>query len=153
MIRGLHGADEGAGLFFEPAYTDNMAMVTPVAPQYLSKMKMTSGIYHGDFLSRTKTTLEFISQILKDESVFLGTEREGCRCFIGDYSRLTNDLGRLRLTGRNLKTLAHRVAASYANRLNELRNKTPPPFPESIFQWEEIQRHPAVRMYFNHEGY
>lgn len=54
------GGPDRTGLLFEPAYIDNAAMVTPVDPATLARMKVTRGDRAADFQTRVETTLAFL---------------------------------------------------------------------------------------------
>jgi hypothetical protein len=54
-------------LRFEPAYVDNVALVTPVDPKYLPRMARTRGDRADDFTRRVGTTLAFIEFVRECE--------------------------------------------------------------------------------------
>ncbi len=57
-------------LRFEPAYVDNVAMVTPVDPKYLNRMFKTRGDRPDDFQRRVGTTLAFLEFVRDCEEQF-----------------------------------------------------------------------------------
>jgi hypothetical protein len=57
-------------LRFDPAYVDNVALVTPVDPKYLPRMAKTRGDRADDFTRRVGTTLTFIEFIRECEDQF-----------------------------------------------------------------------------------
>jgi hypothetical protein len=61
---------EYLGLRFEPAYVDNVAMVTPVDPKYLPRMARTRGDRADDFPRRVGTTLAFLEFLRACEDQF-----------------------------------------------------------------------------------
>jgi hypothetical protein len=61
---------EYLALRFEPAYVDNVAMVTPVDPKYLSRMSKTRGDRPDDFTRRVGTTLAFLEFVRECEDQF-----------------------------------------------------------------------------------
>lgn len=54
-------------LLTDSAYTDNMAIVTPVDTEFHRDMKPTVSFNRDEFKSRVKNTLAFLRQIQKDE--------------------------------------------------------------------------------------
>ncbi|MDR3633065.1 MAG: hypothetical protein P4L84_04460 [Isosphaeraceae bacterium] len=70
------------GLIWEPAYVDNIAMVTPVDSTTLIGMKKTRGDRTEDFTARVETTLAFLR--------FL----RGCEDSFRDPSQLMADINR-----------------------------------------------------------
>ena len=61
---------EYLALRFEPAYVDNVAMVTPVDPKYLHRMSRTRGDRAEDFTRRVATTLAFLEFLRDCEDAF-----------------------------------------------------------------------------------
>jgi hypothetical protein len=61
---------EYLALRFEPAYVDNVAMVTPVDPKYLPRMSRTRGDRADDFQRRVGTTLAFLEFLRDCEDAF-----------------------------------------------------------------------------------
>ena len=61
---------EYLALRFEPAYVDNVAMVTPVDPKYLNRMFRTRGDRPDDFTRRVGTTLAFLEFVRECEDQF-----------------------------------------------------------------------------------
>src|SRR5262249_15666132 len=61
---------EYLALRFEPAYVDNVAMVTPVAAKYLPSMSKTRGDRAEDFPRRVATTLAFLEFVRGCEDAF-----------------------------------------------------------------------------------
>jgi hypothetical protein len=61
---------EYLALRFEPAYVDNVAMVTPVEPKFLSRMARTRGDRAEDFPRRVGTTLAFLDFVRECEDQF-----------------------------------------------------------------------------------
>jgi hypothetical protein len=61
---------EYLALRFEPAYVDNVAMVTPVDPKYLNRMFKTRGDRPDDFIRRVGTTLAFLEFVRECEDQF-----------------------------------------------------------------------------------
>ena len=61
---------EYLALRFEPAYVDNVAMVTPVDPKYLDRMSRTRGDRPDDFTRRVGTTLAFLEFVRECEDQF-----------------------------------------------------------------------------------
>jgi hypothetical protein len=61
---------EYLALRFEPAYVDNVAMVTPVDPKYLDRMSKTRGDRPDDFIRRVATTLAFLEFVRECEDQF-----------------------------------------------------------------------------------
>jgi hypothetical protein len=57
-------------LRFEPAYVDNVAMVTPVDPRYLHRMSRTRGDRAEDFTRRVGTTIAFLEFLRDSEDAF-----------------------------------------------------------------------------------
>jgi hypothetical protein len=68
----IHGdvVQEYLALRFEPAYVDNVAMVTPVDPRLLPRMSRTRGDRAEDFTRRVATTLAFLEFIRECEDAF-----------------------------------------------------------------------------------
>lgn len=66
---------EYLALRFEPAYVDNVAMVTPVDPKYLPRMCRTRGDRAEDFTRRVATTLAFLEFIRECEDAFRDPRR------------------------------------------------------------------------------
>jgi hypothetical protein len=58
------------GLIWEPAYVDNIAVVTPVDPSLLSNMRKTHGDRTEDFTTRVETTLCFLRFLRSCEESF-----------------------------------------------------------------------------------
>jgi hypothetical protein len=58
------------GLIWEPAYVDNVAVVTPVDPAFLGTMKKTRGDRAEDFTARVETTLSFLRFLRTCEDAF-----------------------------------------------------------------------------------
>ena len=61
---------EYLSLRFEPAYVDNVAMITPVDPKYLNRMFKTRGDRPDDFVRRVGTTLAFLEFVRECEDQF-----------------------------------------------------------------------------------
>ena len=61
---------EYLALRFEPAYVDNVAMVTPVDPKYLRGCRRTRGDRAEDFTARVATTLAFLEFVRECEDQF-----------------------------------------------------------------------------------
>jgi hypothetical protein len=61
---------EYLALRFEPAYVDNVAMVTPVSAKYLPLMSKTRGDRAEDFPRRVATTLAFLEFVRDCEDAF-----------------------------------------------------------------------------------
>ena len=106
--------DEYLQLLAEPAYVDNIAMVTPVDPAYLPAMRPTRGDRPDDFTARVETTLNFL-RFLRD-----------CEVQFRDPSRLRAGLDparfREKLEAARLPCLWRRIALRYRGRLEGLRH-------------------------------
>jgi hypothetical protein len=61
---------EYLALRFEPAYVDNVAMITPVDRNYLSRMSRTRGDRAEDFTRRVVTTTAFLEFLRECEDTF-----------------------------------------------------------------------------------
>ena len=61
---------EYLALRFEPAYVNNVAMVTPVARKYLPLMSKTRGDRAEDFPRRVATTVAFLEFVRDCEDAF-----------------------------------------------------------------------------------
>jgi hypothetical protein len=104
---------EYADLIWEPAYIDNVAMVTPVDPSLRSHMHKTRGDRTEDFTRRVETTLVFLG--------FLRTCEESFR----DSSQLRPgvdpDEFRMSLTKLKIRSIWRGMSVAYRARLTSLK--------------------------------
>lgn len=102
-----------AHLQLEPAYIDNVAMVTPVDPSLHASMHVTRGDRPGDFRPRVETTLTFLRFLRGCEDQF----RDPARLATGhDTATFVQSLATLKIP-----CLWRRMAIEYENRLSNLR--------------------------------
>jgi hypothetical protein len=100
-------------LIWEPAYVDNIALVTPVDPALHSRMAKTRGDVADDFTRRVETTLVFLGFLRDCEASFCNPKhlRPGL-----DAARFRETLASLKL-----RCLWRGMANSYRARLTNLR--------------------------------
>jgi hypothetical protein len=65
-----HDGFSRRGLIWEPAYVDNIAVVTPIDPAHLGTMRKTHGDRAEDFTARVETTLSFLRFLRSCEDAF-----------------------------------------------------------------------------------
>lgn len=136
-------------IFLEPAYTDNMAIVTPVEQKYRLTMQTTSGTIRQDYYDRTMTTLEFICQLRDDSDMVLGLRKEGSRCPdpIGRHA-IANHLQGL---GLDVSSFIPSIKEKYAERILILSATNKPGLSDG--QWQKIMTHPAIEESINEYNY
>jgi hypothetical protein len=100
-----------------PAYTDNMAMVTPVETHCLTDMKHTVSYAIGEFRDRTRTTLRFLRQIRDDEDTIC-TWTKGSMRHKMDPKAFTKTFNKL-----YLPSIYRQAAAKYRERLTVLKRR------------------------------
>jgi len=83
-------------LLEDKAYTDNMAMVTPVDPKLRKLMRHTVSYHNSDYKLRAWTTMAFIQQIRDDENVICAGPKDPRRQF-EDPSTFASRLASLQL--------------------------------------------------------
>jgi hypothetical protein len=103
-------------LCMEPAYVDNVAMVTPVDQNALHRMKKTRGDKAEDFEARAESTLAFIEFLRNNECQFCD------RQFLP--SQVEPDLFAYTLRVSQLPALWKRIALRYRDRLQGLRESS-----------------------------
>jgi hypothetical protein len=103
---------EYSDMIWEPAYIDNIAMVTPVDPALHSRMFKTRADVADDFTRRVETTLEFLEFLRDCEQTFCKAKhlRPGV-----DPHTFAETLEKLKL-----RSLWRGMAGSYRNRLTKL---------------------------------
>ena len=104
-------------LITNPAYTDNMAMVTPVKGDFLMEMTHTISYAIGEFWYRTRTTLSFLRQIRDDEDLICRWSRESPRHKL-DAKTFAKAFNKL-----YLPSIYRKAAVKYRERLTELKRK------------------------------
>jgi hypothetical protein len=104
---------EYVSLIWEPAYLDNIAMVTPVDPALHSRMHKTRSVVPDDFTRRVETTLVFLEFLRDCEQTFCDAQhlRPGV-----DPSLFRATLAKLKL-----RCLWRGMAGAYRARLSSLR--------------------------------
>ncbi len=99
-------------LQLEPAYVDNIALVTPVHPRYHPRMTQTRGDRADDFTRRVETTLAFLTFLRECEDQFRSVDR---------LKRTTADIFARALDDLRIPCLWKRMAVRYLDRLIGLR--------------------------------
>jgi hypothetical protein len=100
-------------LRFEPAYVDNVAMVTPVDPRYLPRMSKTRGDRAEDFPRRVATTIAFLEFLRECEDAFRDAKR---------VANVSGDVFIKALESLRLVCLWKHMALRYHDRLVGLRD-------------------------------
>ncbi len=103
---------EYSRLQFEPAYVDNIALVTPVHPKYHSRMTQTRGDRADDFARRVETTLAFLAFLRECEDQFRSAQR---------LKRTTPEIFAHALDDFKVPCLWRKMALRYLDRLIGLR--------------------------------
>jgi len=122
------------------AYTDNMAMVTPVEHGFLREMRHTLPLSARHFKNRTITTIQFLAQIFNDEDEIKTWRTDGRHP--GDKHAFEIDFNKL-----CLPSIFRKAAFRYKERLEELRKN-----PGGLIQvmkdrdWDEIMDHDILRV-------
>ena len=103
------------GLFIEPAYLDEIAMVTPVDDEQRKQMRQTVCHDRDQFVARVRTTLAFIRQVRSDEEAF---------CCISELPSRTTTAAQFeeRLESLQIPCLWKIMANSYRMRLTGLKD-------------------------------
>jgi hypothetical protein len=101
----------------DPAYVDNMALVTPVEEDLFARGKMRHTVSYaiGEFKQRVSTTLQFIRQIRSDEN-YVRTWRRGSA-----RHRMKSDVFEEKFNMLNLPSIYRRIAVAYRARLQGLK--------------------------------
>lgn len=99
----------------EPAYIDNMALVTPVREDF-SRLKMSHTVSYSikDFRERVSTSFHFIHQIRDDERVVRTWRSDSPR------HRMKSDMFVRAFNELNLPSVYKKIAVSYHKRLQML---------------------------------
>jgi hypothetical protein len=131
-------------ILIEPAYLDNMAVVTPVERTYRDRIRRTNSYDSEEFRERVLSTLAFLEQIKADEDDF-------CR-----KENLPNGVTFLRfkelLDALRIPSLFKKLAISYHVRLDNLRKRG---FPSSMSEreWDRLLSHPLLSVALCAEEY
>jgi hypothetical protein len=103
-----------AKLVSRPAYTDNMATVTPVEDDIRRRMTLTVADVPGEFVRRVNTSLAFLQQIRDDELTLCRWSRESAR------HTMEPEAFKESLAGLALPSACRRAAFEYRRRLDSL---------------------------------
>lgn len=107
-------------LLVEPAYVDNVTMITPVPPEVLSKLHVSSTLRVSDTKSRVDSTIAFINLIWQDDVRFNDTLLKRYRELSANPEANERFRSRLELATR-LPQVWKRVAGRYVERLQKLK--------------------------------
>lgn len=126
-------------LILKPAYTDNMAIVTPVEEHLGEQMVHTVAYEIGQFKDRTKTTKSFLRQVHDDENTIRTwrfespRHRTDGRTFKRDFDSL------------GIPSIYRKAALEYRNRLEELK-KNPKGLVEVMKRedWDDLLNDPVL---------
>ena len=117
----------------EPAYLDNVALVTPVDPALHKRMRKTRGDHAEDFVHRVETTLAFIEFVRDNEDQFR-------RC--SSLSRAEDaDLFQRDLREMEIPCYWKRMALRYQERLTGLRDSSYLRFVPAAW-WDDVVNRP-----------
>jgi hypothetical protein len=103
-------------LLIEPAYVDNVALVTHVDPEFHARMTKTRGDRPDHFPSRVETTIAFLEFLRANEDAFCDARR----------LRSAADPAAFRdgLRAAQLPCMWKKMALRYLERLNGLRHSS-----------------------------
>jgi hypothetical protein len=102
-------------LLREPAYVDNMSLVTPVPVSCFNGLTRTVGYDSNQFVARVKSTMCFLRYLKDSEAIFWNSGARRLQCKPEEFGRRAKEA--------RIRPLCASIIEAYARRLTVLRER------------------------------